>query len=413
MRSSLARHLYLRIWLAVVLAIALLTGLLGALWHWQWAQDRDQRPGREVVVRNADGEWLGQAPLKPVRVPGQGLEFQVTLRDGEQLHILLPRPGRPRDGQAPSSGWAIWQSPFGVLGLMALLALGVALGVYPVVRRLTQRLERLQKGVEQWGEGDLSVRMPVEGEDEVAFLARRFNRAAERVEALLGAHRALLANASHELRTPLARIRMGLELLASRGDDPLQRAELTRNINELDELVGELLLASRLQAAEAGQVGALEPEEPVDWLGLVAEEAARAGVSLVLGPGGPPGLLQGQPKLLRRLVRNLLDNARRHGGGDIEVEVGQVLDPGRPMAELVVRDRGPGVPADQRERIFEPFHRVPGRAEPEGSVGLGLSLVRGIARRHGGEVQCLPRAGGGSCFVVRLPVAAEAPISSK
>ena len=411
MRPSLARHLYLRIWLAVVLAIALLAALLGGLWHWQWSQDRAQRPGREVIVRNADGEWLGQAPLTPVRVPGQGLEFQVTLRDGQRLHILLPRPGRPREGQGAVSGWALWQSPLGLVGLTALLALGVAVGVYPVVRRLTQRLERLQQGVEQWGEGDLSARMPVEGEDEVAFLARRFNRAAERVQALLTAHQALLANASHELRTPLARIRMGLELLASRGDDPVQRAELTRNINELDELIGELLLASRLQAAEAGQVGALEPEEPVDWLGLVAEEAARAGIGLALGPGGPPGLLQGQPKLLRRLVRNLLDNARRHGEGDIEVTVGQVVAHGRPMAELQVCDRGPGVPADQRERIFEPFHRVPGRAVPEGSVGLGLSLVRGIARRHGGEVQCLPRDGGGACFVVQLPTTTADPIS--
>ena len=408
MRTSLARHLYLRIWLAVVLAIVVLTGLLAGLWRWQWEQERAQRPGREVVVRNADGEWLGQAPLKPVHVHGQGLEFQVTLRDGQQLSIVLPRPGRPRTGDSPALlGGASWQSPIGLGLLMLLLALGVALGVYPVVRRLTQRLERLQQGVEQWGQGDLSVRVPAEGQDEVAFLAQRFNHAAERVQALLDAHRTLLANASHELRTPLARIRMGLELLSAKGANPSQQAELARNINELDDLIGELLLASRLQAAESGQIGALEPEEAVDWLGLVAEECARSGVRLSVGAMGQPGLLQGQPKLLRRLVRNLLDNARRHGAGDIEVEAGRGTDGAAEVAELRVCDRGPGVPPDQRERIFEPFYRVPGRAEREGSVGLGLSLARGIARRHGGDVQCLPRPGGGACFVVRLPTAQQ------
>lgn len=409
MRRTLARHLYLRIWLAVVLAIVVLTGLIGGLWRWQWEQERAQRPGREVVVRNADGEWLGQAPLKPVHVHGQGLEFQVTLRDGQQLSIVLPRPGRPRTADAPAfMGWTWWQSPAGLVALVVLLALGVALGVYPVVRRLTQRLERLQQGVEQWGQGDLSVRVPVEGQDEVAFLAQRFNRAAERVQALLDAHRTLLANASHELRTPLARIRMGLELLSAKGANPSQQAELARSINELDELIGELLLASRLQAAEAGQVGALEPEEAVDWLGLVAEECARSGAQLSVGPQGPPGLLQGQPKLLRRLVRNLLDNARRHGAGEVEVEAGRHSEASAEWAELRVCDRGPGVPEDQRERIFEPFHRVPGRVEREGSVGLGLSLARGIARRHGGDVHCMPRPGGGACFVVRLPVAHRA-----
>src|SRR5690606_24405097 len=93
------------------------------------------------------------------------------------------------------------------------VAVAVALGAYPIVRRLTQRIESVQRGVVRWGEGDLSVRVPVQGSDEIAFLAERFNVAAERVQTLVRSHKSLLANASHELRSPLARIRMGLELM--------------------------------------------------------------------------------------------------------------------------------------------------------------------------------------------------------
>jgi len=98
-------------------------------------------------------------------------------------------------------------------------------------------------------------------------------------------------------------------------------------------------------------------------------------------------------------VRNLLENAQRYGGAEVQVHV--QARPGQ--VELQVCDRGPGVPEAQRERIFEPFFRLPGHAEREGGVGLGLSLVRQIAQRHGGQVHCQPREGGGSCFVLSLP----------
>src|SRR5262249_61057550 len=107
--------------------------------------------------------------------------------------------------------------------VVALLALAVGVGAYPVVRRLTARLERLQAGVESLGAGDLSARVKVEGHDEVARLAESFNRAADRIEELVGAHKALLANASHELRTPLTRIRMAVELMKESADPKRKR----------------------------------------------------------------------------------------------------------------------------------------------------------------------------------------------
>lgn len=114
---------------------------------------------------------------------------------------------------------------------------------------------------------------------------------------------------------------------------------------------------------------------------------------------GAPVAVRGDPRLLRRLLRNLLENARRYGA-DTPIEVTLAGEAG--PAVLRVCDRGPGVPATERERIFEPFYRPAGTREPEGGVGLGLALVRQIARKHGGDARCTPRDGGGSCFEVTL-----------
>src|SRR3954470_10207230 len=158
----------------------------------------------------------------------------------------------------------------GLLIMLVIIALVVAAAAYPVVRRLTRRLERLQASVEAWGEGDLAARVAVEGQDEVALLATSFNQAAGRIEALMRAQKSLLANASHELRSPLTRIRMAVELLQDRAPAAI-REELARDIEELDQLVDELLLASRLDA----MAGNAPPPVAVDLAGLVAEECAR------------------------------------------------------------------------------------------------------------------------------------------
>ena len=394
MSTPLTERLYLRIWLAVVAAVVVLTLLFGWFWHLDAERERAQRPGREIVLRNAAGEVLGQALARPVLVPGQGLEFMVPTRDGQTIQVQLPRPGN-RPPPAPVPSW--WHEPYGLLWLFGLVATAVALGAYPIVRRLTKRLEALQQGVEHWGEGDLSTRVPEDGRDEVAFLAQRFNIAAARVEALLMAHKALLANASHELRSPLARIRMGLELLQER-PSTATREEITRNIHELDQLIDEILLASRLDASP----DALSPLETVDLIGLCAEECARSEAELDVPSGVTSLQVTGVTRLLRRALRNLLENARRHGAGETTVTL-QLRDA---QALIQVCDRGPGVPAELRDRIFEPFFRLPGASERDGGVGLGLALVRSIAQRHGGTVHCEERPGGGACFVLHLPLAA-------
>jgi two-component system OmpR family sensor kinase len=276
---------------------------------------------------------------------------------------------------------------------------------YPVVRRLTSRLERLQHGVEAWGEGDLSTRLPADGHDEVAFLARQFNRSAARVEAAAVARKALLANASHELRSPLARIKMSLALLppVSDGGSRAAHDEITQSIDELDALIGEILLASRLDH-DPQRIGTLVP---VDLSGLVGTECARMGVEPEMELGV---FVKGNEVLLVRLIRNLLENAMRHGrqrtndkaGESVpRVQVTVARDLARGQVVLRVADNGPGVSAAYRDRIFEPFFRLPGASEREGGVGLGLALVKTIAHAHGAQVACVdPPTGGGATFEV-------------
>jgi two-component system OmpR family sensor kinase len=394
LRNLYSRHLYVRIWLAVVAGVVILT--LMANWIVREAAEAERERlapvPRNVVVLDAQDRPIGSG--KALRVPGQGLEFDVTLADGKAITLRVA----PRDRPSGTGGFAPWRTPFGLGWMIALVGIAVALGVYPIVRRLTQRLETLQRGVQRWGEGDLSVRVTEEGQDEVADLSKRFNASAERIEKLVRSHKSLLANASHELRSPLTRIRMGLELMGER-PSPAAREEISRNIGELDQLIDEILLASRLDASEA-DMGTIEA---VDLTGLAAEECSQvdAELDLVEGTDNAKLTVPGVSRLLRRAIRNLLENARRYGAGEISVELGSANG----FATVRVNDRGPGVPAALRERIFEPFYRLPGASERNGGVGLGLALVKSIAERHGGSVRCEERPGGGASFVIRLPVA--------
>ncbi|MYM74439.1 HAMP domain-containing protein [Duganella sp. FT134W] len=274
---------------------------------------------------------------------------------------------------------------------LLLVALGIGVAAFPLVRHLTKRLERLQIGVEKLGAGDFTARVPIEGKDEVARLAQSFNRAADQIEQLVGAHKTLLANASHELRTPLARIRLALELIPE-GIDPKRRKGLEQDIAELNHLLDEILLASRL-----GAIPENTDSEELDLLALAAEECARYDDTML---DGESAVMQGDPRLLRRLLRNLLENAHRHGVPPASVRITCANH----VATLRVWDEGPGVPDPEFERVFEPFFRRRGTLDNNGA-GLGLALVRQIARRHGGEARCALMRDGRSCFEVELPLA--------
>ena len=363
---------------------------------------------RGLAVRLEDGRTLW------IMRPGRLRQASDAVRRGLGETMPPPRTGVPDYGPPPGIRLGgpddgppfipfvpfvppAWQQGLGVFVVLVILFIAVAAGAFPVVRHLTRRLEALKQGVERFGAGQLNYRVAVTGRDEVAAVASSFNVAASRVEALVQSHQSLLANASHELRSPLARMKMAVSMLEEA--TPAQRLKLKReidtNVGELDALVEEVLLASRLDAAPTP-----ERNERVELLGMAAEEAARVDATV----DGAPTFVIGEDRLLRRALRNLLENARRYGGSEVTVEVESR------GGEAIVRvcDRGPGVPEAMRERIFESFFRLPGHAEQAGGVGLGLSLVKQIAARHGGSVRCEGREGGGSCFVLTLPAAPDA-----
>jgi signal transduction histidine kinase len=415
------RRLYFRIYLAILASLLLTAILIGTAWRFafdpmrhgahldtiaeiaseilppraaptseqQAALDKwHRRAETDLALYGEDGELIANASTHPLPAPSPS-QNQSGWLHGE--HGPPAFALKLDDGRWLIARRAHWRgrAPFSFVATVALIALGVGLGAYPVVRRLTRRLERLKDGVDALGSGQLSARVSIKGKDEVAQLAASFNASAARIEKLVNAQKTLLANASHELRSPLARIRMALE---TQSPDANTRKELQQNIQELDQLIGEILTASRLDSPNADVISM----EEVDFTALVAEECARFNLELE----AKIIHVKGDAKLLRRLVRNLLENARRYGGDAIEVSLKNCNSE---MVQFEVSDRGPGVPLSERENIFEPFYRLPGARERDGGVGLGLSLVKQIAENHGGTVECISREGGGICFRVFLP----------
>ncbi len=451
------KTLTLRIYLTVVAVLLLFAAVSG--WLFQRHMD-DERVRAESIVSDRMAAWgdLLQRSLPGVAAPGaeqsaalndwsqrlrmpmalddekgrriaesdlftrfesapKARSFALKLDDGRTLVVI--RPGRRRATQASGDDARAWAGtrghsdgtagpggrggpapeeysmlPRGIgwLVLLVVLFFAVAGAAWPVARALTRRLAALKLGVERFGSGQLSHRVEVCGQDEVAAVASSFNQAAARIEALVRSHQSLLANASHELRSPLARMKMAIEML---DDAPVEQRyalkhEIDTDIAELDALVEEVLLASRLDGAAD-----MAAHGPVDLLAIATDEARRLHAQVE----GDAQQVIGDERLLRRALRNLLENAKRYGGDQILVKLARNAG----LVEIQVCDRGPGVPEASRERIFEAFYRLPGHAEQAGGVGLGLSLVRQIAERHGGSVRCVPRDGGGSCFIIALP----------
>lgn len=290
---------------------------------------------------------------------------------------------RPRF-QAPDNG--LWK----LIGTLILIIIAVLLAAYPLIRRLTRRLETFHATVEKAREGDLSARVEINGKDEIAQLANAYNASAERIERLVQSNKMLLANASHELRTPLSRIRLGVEMVKD-GGAPQRLDALQADIAELDELIDEILLMSRLEESSDRMTF-----EPVDLLALAAEECSRFEDCRLTGQHVE---INADVRLLRRLLRNLITNAHRHGKPPVEV----TLSNSGKMAQLTVSDHGEGIPENARAHIFEPFFRGQGKQNVAG-YGLGLALVKQIAQSHDGSVTLGESDHGGACFIVEFPL---------
>ncbi len=423
--SPFARRLSLRIWLAVVVGMAVLTLAVG--WAWRVAVEENSlnqptAPGREMVLRGPDGQAVVRGyALREPGPPGEGINFRIQTDTGEKYHHgagpqaparrpsgRAPRraPGprhaaaRRPSGGGPDRTVAFWlRPPFGFVWMLGIMGVAVALGVYPIIRRLLLAAgSPAAQREEVWRRRPVGARARHRARTKWPTWPGSSTPSAERIETLVKSHKSLLANASHELRSPLTRIRMGLELMGGQTPSPTFRAEILRNIAELDQLVDEILLASRLDAARGrcGHRGRRGSDRP--GRRRMRPRGRRPGRERRAPKGWK---CAASPSCCAAPFATCWKTRAATATGEITV---QVLRSGT-LAEVRVCDRGPGVPLDQRERIFEPFYRLPGASERSGGVGLGLALVRSIAGRHNGSVHCEDHAGGGACFVLRLPLA--------
>ena len=282
-----------------------------------------------------------------------------------------------------------------VLSGGALLAL---LTSFALVRRVVGPLERLSAAVHEVGQGGSPPPLAEDGPEELATLARAFNRMSLEVHELLENRTVMVAGISHDLRTPLTRLGLAVEMLGDNAE-PTLVAGIRRDLAAMENLIRQFM--------ELAQGLTDERKEDLDlWqiLCAQAEDLQREGHDVRLGSGATCHY-QGDPIALGRILANFLDNAAHYGDGKpIDVELQCTND----RACIQVSDRGPGIPAEQREAVFRPFHRLDtAREERTGGSGLGLAIARQLANKNDWKIELSPRPGGGTVASLELNVAQE------
>jgi signal transduction histidine kinase len=284
---------------------------------------------------------------------------------------------------------------------IALVAAGIVLWAMSglVARHIARPLNDVVRVAQEIGAGNLQSRLRLGRQrgGEAGVLAEAINDMAGRIEKQIGDQRELLAAVSHEIRSPLARIRVLLELLRERHPDARELDKLEREVLDIDRLVGDLLASSRLEFS-ALVTSTLSASD------LAAHALERAGLDAGLLVDQSLGAtVVADATLIGRALENLLENARSHGEGVAELSVAATAD----TVVFQVLDRGPGFSPEMLQGAFVPFRRE-GRANAS-SLGLGLALVRRIARAHGGEAWAENRPGGGATTAFRIARASGSP----
>ena len=291
------------------------------------------------------------------------------------------------------------QPPYALASIFAALLVFVVATALLLARRLTHPLTQLAQAAQAVGRGQAPEPLAETGPAELAALARAFNRMAQDVRELLANRTTLLAGVSHDLRTPLARLRLAVEMLPRDVDSTLL-AGLERDIEAMDALLGQYLELARGMVEEIPET--LDLRELVD---AAVVDARRAGAEIRWTPGTAPLPYTVRAGALARILTNLLDNARRYGGARaIDVECERTED------QVVIRvlDRGPGIPAAERDAVFRPFHRLePARSAAGGGSGLGLAIARQLADANHWRIALDARPDGGTVASVRI--AGKAP----
>ncbi len=312
------------------------------------------------------------------------VNFRIDDSDEGDYWLALPRE---RINRVFPLGWLGW----GVAALMLSL-----FGAWLIVFRITRPLKALQQAAQKVGAGETPPRLDESGPTELATVAGAFNQMSADLAQIDQDRALILAGVSHDLRTPLTRLRMGIEMSA---DEDL-REGMTADIEEMDKTIGQFLDFARSEGGEAPQATDIPA-----LLADVASQYRRRGFAVDMSSADtvPSAPTSGtgfpvRPQALRRAVSNLIDNALRYAGAENPVE----LDLGAAAGEVLieVRDRGPGIPPQDVERIKRPFARLEEARSNTAGAGLGLAIVERIARSHNGRLELLPRPGGG--LIARL-----------
>jgi signal transduction histidine kinase len=350
-------------------------------------------PGQLSAVRHGSHLTI-TSPISeaPLRVVGRPL--------GSRTVLVYTDVSRVDDSLRILTRAALIGSPIAVL-LMAL-------ATYGVVSLTLRPVEALRHGAADITAAELAKqRLPVpDSQDEIQRLAITLNAMLDRIDSATSRQRTFVGDAAHELRSPLASLRVQLEVAQRLGRSADWAAlidDVLVDVGRLDRLVADLLTLARLD--ESGELTRREPVE----LHYLAQEVVRgyshARVHVQLK--AEPVTVHGDPDALRRVAINLIDNAVRYAGSEVTVTVAAGRRDGRPVARLIVVDDGPGIPEDERPRVFDRFYRTQGsRSRSSGGTGLGLPIVRDIVRNHGGRVRLTVREDGESGLraVVVVPI---------
>ncbi len=335
----------------------------------------------EELVR----EQLGPGThLSLEREGEQALFVNFRIDEGDEGDYWLALP-RERIDRVFPLGWLGW----GIAALLLSLA-----GAWLIVFRITRPLKALQEAARKVGAGETPARLDEGGPSELATVAGAFNQMSADLAQIDQDRALILAGVSHDLRTPLTRLRMGIEMSA----DESLREGMTADIEEMDKTIGQFLDFARSEGGEMPQavdVAALLADVASQYRrrGFTVNMAATVPSAPTIGAGLPV-----RPQALRRAVSNLIDNALRYAGADRPVELKLSAAAGEFLIE--VRDRGPGIPPQDVERIKRPFARLEAARSNAAGAGLGLAIVERIARSHNGRLELLPRDGGG--LIARL-----------
>ena len=265
-----------------------------------------------------------------------------------------------------------------------------------LVRRLTRPLARLANATSRFGRGEQPESLPEEGPEELMLLARNFNRMTDQVRQLLTNRTTLLGGISHDLRTPITQLQLAIELLQNDKEQVLLDG-MRRDLTQMEQLIGRTLeLARGLEDSS---------QEQEDWdLAALVDETLRDFThreKRIDWSAPSPCILHVSRVALRRVLANLLENALRYGGDQAIAVQLQCLGNG---AQIDILDRGPGIPGELLEAVFQPFYRLESsRNEATGGSGLGLAIVRQLCGRHSWEIELKPREGGGTDACLTIP----------